>query len=161
MLQISLVNLICTVVNLLILVFVVWKFLLKPVRKVIAERQKEADEELKNAEMIRQGADSLKDKYQEAIDGIANERAEMLKETRVQAADEYEKIIAKANDESQKIIREARNQAEAETIRKERQAKRDLADVVIDATNIIAGSHQDENVDRALYDEFIAKLGEE
>ena len=160
MLQISVVNLVFTIVNLLVLVFIVWKFLLKPIRSIIEQRQMEAEEEIKNAEQIRQGADKLKEKYEQALEDIAEQKAEVLKNSRIQAAEDYDKIIAKANAESEKIIREARNQAEEETIRKERQAKRDLADVVIDATNIIAGSHQDENVDRALYDEFIAKLGE-
>lgn len=160
MLQISVVNLVFTIVNLLVLVFIVWKFLLKPIRSIIEQRQMEAEEEIKNAEQIRQGADKLKEKYEQALEDIAEQKAEVLKNSRIQAAEDYDKIIAKANAESERIIREARNQAEEETIRKERQAKRDLADVVIDATNIIAGSHQDENVDRALYDEFIAKLGE-
>ena len=43
MLKLDPVNLICTIVNILILFFIVWRFLFKPVRKILDARQAEID----------------------------------------------------------------------------------------------------------------------
>ncbi len=74
------------VVNFLILLFILQRFLYKPLLKVLAERKKKIAESLKNAEEIEK----------------------RLLETE----EEKEKILAKASTEAQKLLDDARKELE-------------------------------------------------
>ena len=68
------INLLFTVVNLLVLVCLMKKFLFKPVREVMEKRQAEIEESYKKAEQVNEDARHLKEKYEESLGNIEEER---------------------------------------------------------------------------------------
>ena len=63
MLSVDLFNLVATVVNLLLLVVLMRIFLFKPVQKILAQRQEEADRQFAEAASKQEEADTLKRQY--------------------------------------------------------------------------------------------------
>lgn len=153
-------NLVWTILNLLILYFIVAKFLLKPVRRILDARQAEIDKQYADAQSAQDEAEALKTQYQNSVDGIETERAEVINTARDKASVEYERIVAEAEARAQAIVSDARKTADAEQQKRMRQAQEQIADLVVAATAKIVTAKQDAETDRELYNQFLAKTGE-
>lgn len=160
MLKIDVFNIIFTVVNLFILFFIIWKFLFKPVKKIIAQRKEEIEKQYADAKAAQAEADAIKAEYEENMKGVAEEKAAILKEARTQAGSEYEKIMADAKAEAEEILNDARKDAEEDRKQTMKQAKEEIADIVAEAAAKIASTKENPELDRKLFDDFIAKSGE-
>lgn len=153
-------NIVFTIINILILFLIVWKFLLKPVRKVIDARQTEIDKQYAKAREAQDEAEAMKKKYEETMAFLDEEKNKSISEAREKANEEYEKIIADARDQADKIKGDAKKAADIQREKYMQQAKEEIADLVVAATAKLIASRQSEDADRELYDQFIAKTGE-
>jgi F-type H+-transporting ATPase subunit b len=88
--------------NFLILVFLMWRFLYKPILHAIDEREKRIAAELADADAKRAEAQKERDEYQNKNEVFEQKRAALLR----QATDE-------AKEERQRLIEEARQAADA------------------------------------------------
>ena len=66
-------------VNFLVLVWLLWRFLFRPVKRVIEERKKLADEAFEKAAKKESEAETARARYEEREAALADERQEMLK----------------------------------------------------------------------------------
>ncbi len=153
-------NLVWTIVNLLIIYWIVRKFLFKPVKKVLEARQAEIDKQYADAQNTQDAAEAMKKQYEESLSTVAEEKAGILNEARSKASGEYEKIVADAKAEADKIKSDAKKTADMEQEKYMQQAREQIADLVVAATAKIVASKQNEEADRELYNQFIAKTGE-
>jgi len=153
-------NVVWTVINLLILYVLVRRFLFKPVRKILDARQAEIDKQYADAKQVQDSAEEMKRQYEESFSGIEEEKAAILTEARDQAHEEYEKIVDEAKEQAVKIKADAKKAADIQQERYLQQARDQIADLVVAATAKLVASRQDEEADRELYDQFIAKTGE-
>ena len=87
------INLLFTVINLLFLVFLMKKFLFKPVRAILEKRQSEIEASFKNADTVNQEAAALKEKYEASLSNIETERQETINQAKIDASKEYDEII--------------------------------------------------------------------
>lgn len=154
------INLLFTIINILILYFIVRKFLFKPVQKILDARQAEIDGQYADAEETQTAAEELKKQYETSMNNIAEEKESILSEAREKAGREYEKILDEARAQADKIVEDAKKDADAEQLRRRQQAQEEIADLVMAATAKIVASKQSEEADRELYNQFIAKTGE-
>jgi F-type H+-transporting ATPase subunit b len=88
--------------NFLILVFLMWRFLYKPILHAIDEREKRIASELADADAKRAEAQKERDEYQHKNEELDQQRAALLS----QATDE-------AKEERQRLLDEARQAADA------------------------------------------------
>lgn len=153
-------NLVFTIINLLILYFLVRRFLFQPVQNIIAKRQKEVEAELQKAEDVHSQADELKRKYESSLAGVENEKKQVVADARKRANEEYDKILAEANAQAKDIVKNAKSDAEAEKRKILNKADAEIAEMVINATAKVVGAKVDVANDRALYDQFLGKAGE-
>ncbi len=153
-------NLVWTIVNLLVTYWIVRKFLFKPVKKVLEARQAEIDKQYADAQNTQDAAEAMKKQYEESLSTVAEEKAGILNEARSKASGEYEKIVADAKAEADKIKSDAKKTADMEQEKYMQQAREQIADLVVAATAKIVASKQNEEADRELYNQFIAKTGE-
>lgn len=154
-------NLVWTIINLLIIYAIVKKFLFKPVKNILAARQAEIDQQYADAQKAQDAAEAMKKQYEESMNGIAEEKENILNETRDKASNEYNRIIADAQTEAGKIKSDAKKSADAEKEKYMQQAREQIADLVVAATAKLVASQQNEETDRELYNQFIAKTGEQ
>lgn len=160
MLKIDLFNIIFTVINLLILFFVIWRFLFKPVKKIIKQRQDEIENQYAEAALAQKEADDIKAQYEESIKNAEDEKAAIIKEGKAKANADYDKILADAKTEAEKIVDSAKKNAEETKAKTMQQTKLEIADIVSEAAAKIAGTKSSPENDRKLFDDFIAKSGE-
>lgn len=155
MLTISLFNILFTVINLLILLFFVKKFLFDKIDAIITKRQQEVDEATEAADKAAQEAKAAKKEYEKKIELADEEKEQILSDIKKLGYEEYEKIVMDARKTGDKIVKEARQTARAEA-EKERELHADeLKDMVIDAASKIAATKHSSEDDSMLYDKFI------
>lgn len=101
-------------INFLILVWLLQRFLYRPVVAVIARRRDEIQRLVADADREKAAAEEQKRQLEGARAGMANERDRLLTEAREQAMKEKEHDLAAARAEADKIIADARAKLEAE-----------------------------------------------
>ena len=155
MLTISLFNILFTVINLLILLFFVKKFLFDKIDAIITKRQQEVDEATEAADKATREANAAKKEYEKKIALADEEKEQILSDIKKLGYEEYEKIVMDARKTGDRIVKEARQNAMAEA-EKEREIHADeLKDMVIDAAAKIAATKHSSEDDSLLYDKFI------
>lgn len=161
MLSVDPFNLICTVVNLLILFVALRIFLFKPVQNIIAKRQALADAQLAKAADAQKEAESLKEQYNASLAKTEDEKLQILSEARKDADAQYRKIVSDAEDRAKQIREQAVTEAKQQKDRMLKNTEQEIADMVVEAAGKIVGSRSGAKIDRSLYDEFLNKAGEE
>jgi F-type H+-transporting ATPase subunit b len=94
-------------VNVLILIWILGRFFFRPIMKVVAKRQKEANKLLADAANTREQAGQLRDAAAKASADIAGERERMLAEAREAAQSEKSSLLAQSAAEIAKLREEA------------------------------------------------------
>ncbi|MBQ8232581.1 MAG: hypothetical protein IJZ34_11735 [Lachnospiraceae bacterium] len=158
MLRIDL-NLLWTIINILIILVIVKKFLLKPVNKILAARQEEIDKQYAEARAAEEKARQLEEQVKAAMNGIEEQRNQTLKEARGKAEEEYQRRVTEAKTEADKILADARTLADREQEKRMEQAQYQIADLVVAAAAKLVASKAGEKEDEALYNQFLAKTG--
>ena len=155
MLNVSVMNIVYTVINLLIL-FVVFKlFLFKRVDAVMTARRDEIDNVNNSAKQKEQEAEKLKEDYSLKLANADKECEEIIAKSRRDGYDEYDRIVSDAKDKAEQIIAEAKHNAQVEAQREKDAYVSELTDLVVHAANKIAVSKHDEETDKELYNKFI------
>lgn len=159
MLSISVVNIACTIINLLILYFVVKKFLFGRIDEILEKRREEVDNATKAADIALEEATNTKREYERKISQADEEKETILADIKKKGYDEYEKIVLDARKKGDKIITEARHNAEVEANKAREEYAAELKDMVIDAASRIAATKHSAEDDSELYDKFISEAG--
>ncbi|MDC7293938.1 MULTISPECIES: ATP synthase F0 subunit B [unclassified Butyrivibrio] len=159
MLSVNLWNVLWTVINLLILYFLIKKFLFKRVDEVLEKRQLEIEEASKEADMMIEEAKKTKAEYLQRIELADEEKEQILADIKKQGYDEYERIVNDARRKGEQIVTEAKHNAEVENERVKEVYAAQLADMVVEAASKIAATKHSTENDRELYDKFISEAG--
>lgn len=152
------INLLFTIINLIVLAVAMRIFLFKPVHKILDERQKLVDQSLSDAEQAKKAAAELEAEHKAQLDGIDDERKNILQEAREKAEGEYEKIVSDAQTKAENIISSAKIEGERSRDELMEQAQTEVAQMVVNAAAKIAISQN--GADGGIYDEFLTKAGE-
>lgn len=160
MLKIDAINIICIVVNLLILFVAMKLVFFKPIAKVIEERQKEADKQFDEASKAKAQAEELKEQYHTSLADIEEEKKSTIAQARKDADTEYQKIIGQAEEKAKQIREKATTDAEREKEKIIKGAEKEIADMVVDAATKVVGSKSGAQIDSSLYNEFLGKAGD-
>jgi len=157
MFDISIMNIVYTVINIFLMLFILKHFLFNPVDEIVKKRKAEIDKDYEDADTALENAKAKESEYVKKLEDAEHEREVILSDARKKGLDEYEEIINKANAEADEIVESARGLAEKEAKKALKQSDAKLVDMVIDAASKIAAVKHNEEDDRALYDQFIAK----
>lgn len=119
------------VVNFLILLFILKKFLYGPILKVLENRKQRIETSLKNAEEIELKLRETQEKVDQMLARASGEGQKILNESQKSALQMKDEILQKAEHQAQTIIRKGE-----ETIRLEREkmmseAKIEILDLVV------------------------------
>ena len=144
------INIVWTILNLLIIFAIVKIFLIKPIHKILDARQAEIDKQYADAKAAQDSAEELKTKYEASLSGVQAEKEGILNEARGKASNEYDRIVADAD-----------KNAALEEQKRIQQAQEQIAGLVVEATAKLVAAKQNADSDRELYNQFIAKTGEE
>ena len=164
MLSVNFSNLLFTVLNLLILLVLLKKFLYKPVLNVIAKRNQLIDDQFRQAGETQAKADALKEQYEDYLSNAMEQKEQIVKEARVQAQKESERILAETDRKAKQMIEEARKVSAEEKEKAMKDAESEIAKLaVLAAAKIVSEAvtgASAEKSDNAIYNEFLKKAGE-
>lgn len=153
-------NLLFTVINILIIYFIVRKFLLAPVNKILEKRKAEVEGVYEQAGKAKDEAAALKAQYEENLVTAKAEKEETLNKARKDARTEYSRILGEAREKADEIMKEAQEAAVREREQVLEATDREIMGLVLAATAKIMNDIPDAKSDQALYDQFIAKAGD-
>lgn len=154
------INLLFSVINILILYLGCKKFLFKPVNAIIAKRQEEIDAGFAEADRAKAEAEEIRSK-QDAIIAAANEESHrIVSEAKTKAKAERNRIIERAKEDADRVMAQAQLEIEADRKRTMKAMEHQIADLVMTATEKIVGEKRDAAKDMAMYDKFLAEVGD-
>jgi F-type H+-transporting ATPase subunit b len=102
--------------NFLILVWLLQRFLFKPVKAIVARRKEEISRALTEASAEKESAARVKQEIEAQRAQIGAERQKMIDEQRAELAAQRQKIIEEARIEAEKIKQQASKQLDGERI---------------------------------------------
>jgi F-type H+-transporting ATPase subunit b len=158
--EIHVADLIFAIVNFLVLLYLLHRFLYKPLLKMMDDRKKSIDEALDSAAAARKEVAESQSVIQE---GLAQARAradELL--TTAQAGSEKlkEDILKQARAEAQAITAKA----QAQIVREQEEAiialRLEVSGLVMAATRQLLQGAVDENAQKRLFDQYIEDIGQ-
>ncbi len=127
------------VVNFFLLLFILKRFLYKPILKVLEERKKKIEESLKNAEEIEKRLLETEEEKEKVLAKAANEAQKLLDETKKELEEMREEMKQNAKLQVEEIIRKGEEAARAEAGRMEQQIMSKMADIVAAGMEKVAG----------------------
>lgn len=160
MLNVSPLNLLFTVLNLLVLFVLMKKFLYKPVLGVIEKRKELINSQFKQAEEAKAEAKDLKEQYENYLSDAKGQGEKIVKEAKVQAQMESDKILEAADQKAKQMVEDAKKAGAQEREKVMKETETEIAKLAVLAATKIVSQASTEKSDDAIYNEFLKKAGE-
>lgn len=151
---------IAQICNLFIQVFLIKKFLIKPVKEIIEKRKQLATKELDEARASNEEAARLKTEYEKSIADAKNEANEIITSANRTATAKSDEIIMNANREAAAIKNKAEADIELERKAAVNEIKDDIGSMAVDIAARIIEREVNEEDHKKLISEFIENVGE-
>ena len=132
---------ILTILNLFIQMFLMKKFLFKPIRRVLEERQKRADQNIRAAEQEKAEAEAVKAEYTKNMAQAREEAAGILERAKQDASQQADELLQSARSEAQAL-----------------KAKDEIGGLAMDIAGRVVEREIHEADHRALIDDFLQKV---
>lgn len=146
------------VVNFLILLFILKRFLYKPILKVLEQRKLRIEESLKNAEEIEKRLLQTIEEEERRIQKASLESEKIIKEAQTAAAQIIDEGKVRAEQLSQRILQEGEKQLQLEKEKLQQEVRGDLADVLSLALQKVTGKIFDKKDQRELIEQTVKHL---
>ena len=146
--------------NLMIQLFLIKKFLFKPVNDILEKRRQLADQEIRDARQAKEEADDLKTQYESGIANAREEAARIVQSAQKEAQGRADELVQEAQAKAAGI----KAQAEADIAQERKKAINEVKNEIGGIAMEIAGKVVEKEIDEAdhkrLIDEFIQNVGE-
>ncbi len=154
-------TLIAQLCNLFLQMFLIKKFLFKPIREVLEKRKAKADAEITDATKAKEEAEAMKAEYEQNMKEAREKATDILATAQKSATLQSEEILKEANAQAVAI----KAKAEKDIALEKRKAVNEIKDEIGDMAMEIAGKVIERELSakdhEKLIDEFINKVGEE
>lgn len=146
--------------NLFIQVYLIKRFLFKPVNEMLEKRKALADAQIREAEKAKADADAIKTEYEQNMKEAKEKANEILTTAQRTAALQSEEVLKEAASQAAAL----KSKAESDIAQEKRKAVNEIKDEIGGMAVEIAGKVIEREIseeDHAkLIDEFIANVGE-
>ena len=146
--------------NLMIQLVIFKKFLLKPIRQVIADRKAKADSEIADAQKLRTEAEAMKAEYEQNLQNARTEANQIVAAAQKTATARSEELLGEARAQAAAL----KQKAEADIAQERKKAVNEVKDEIGGMAMEIASKVVEREIKEAdhqdLIDEFIKNVGE-
>ena len=161
MLQFNL-NFLYTIINLIVLVFLLKKFLIKPVTNVMEKRKEMIEDGFRKAKEAENDAMDLKKQYTDALSGARKESARIMAQAQKDARAEYDKVMQKASEDAGSLMESAKANIRMEQEQSMNALQSQIAGLAMSAAQKIVEEKSGQVKDnQKIYDEFLEEVGED
>ena len=149
-----------TLFNMIITFLVLGKFLFKPVKKMIDDRQNEINGLYADAEQAKLEATAAQNEYQAHLIHAREERDEILQDAVRRAQVREKEILDAARADADAMREKARADIALERRKAVNEIKDDISGIAIDIASKVTEKEIDEKKHTALIEDFIRKIGD-
>ena len=136
---------IAQILNLFIQVYLIKRFLFKPINEVLEKRRQQADQEIREAREAKEAADSLKVQYEEGLAGAKAEAAQIVQSAQKEAQIKADETLKQAQEQAAGI----RRKAEADIAQEKKKAINEVKDEIGGLAMDIAGKVVEKEINEA------------
>mgnify|MGYP004536901559 FL=1 len=146
--------------NLFIQMYLIKRFLFKPVNEMLEKRRARADAQIREAEQAKADADAIKTEYEQNMKEAKEKANEILTTAQKTAALQSEEMLKEATAQAAAL----KSKAESDIAQEKRKAVNEIKDEIGGMAVEIAGKVIEREISEEdhtkLIDEFIANVGE-
>lgn len=153
-------SLIWTFVNVIVLYFLLRRFLYQPVMRIIQERQKGIDDQLDHAQRTHKEAEQALEQSKKILQDSHDRAGEDAKQILHSAHLQEDQIITQAKESAREIMTQAKKKADLETERMMRENKEKMVDIAIRAAQKVTKDKIASQTERDLFEDLIKNAGD-
>jgi F-type H+-transporting ATPase subunit b len=143
----------------IILIWVLGKYLFRPIQDLLAARQQEVRSTLEQVEADRRAMETSRREYEARLVGIEAEAREKIQAAIKEAQGMKDEIIASAHGDAERLLRRSQEEIQREKQRALVELRTEVADLAVQAAGKILGSSIDDRKHRDLISDFVNKVG--
>ena len=147
-----------SIIVFVILIVVLWKFVLKPVNKMMVKRQEEIQEAVNIADKQRQEAQEFIEGQKLQLEAAKKEARQIIEDSKIAARKIKDEIEEKAAEKSRTILDSALEEIRAERDRSVVAVKNQIIEIAMDATERIIGKSLSEEEHKKLIEESLKEV---
>ena len=146
--------------NLMIQLVIFKKFLLKPIKQVIADRKAKADSEIADAQKLRTEAEAMKAEYEQNLQNARTEANQIVATAQKTATARSEEIVGEARAQAAALKQKAEADIAQERKKAVNEAKDEIGGMAMEIASKGVEREIKEEDHKDLIDEFIKNVGE-
>ncbi len=135
------------------------KFLLKPIKQVIADRKAKADSEIADAQKLRTEAEAMKAEYEQNLQNARTEANQMTAAQKTATA-RSEEIVGEARAQAAALKQKAEADIAQERKKAVNEVKDEIGGIAMEIASKVVEREISEKDHKDLIDEFIKNVGE-
>ena len=136
------------------------KFLLKPIRQVIADRKAKADSEIADAQKLRTEAEAMKAEYEQNLQNARTEANQIVAAAQKTATARSEEIVGEARAQAAALKQKAEADIAQERKKAVNEVKDEIGGIAMEIASKVVEREISEKDHKDLIDEFIKNVGE-
>ena len=146
--------------NLMIQLVIFKKFLLKPIKQVIADRKAKADSEIAYAQKLRTEAEAMKAEYEQNLQNARTEANQIVATAQKTATARSEEIVGEARAQAAALKQKAEADIAQERKKAVNEVKDEIGGIAMEIASKVVEREISEKDHKDLIDEFIKNVGE-
>ena len=146
--------------NLMIQLVIFKKFLLKPIKQVIADRKAKADSEIADAQKLRTEAEAMKAEYEQNLQNARTEANQIVAAAQKTATARSEEIVGEARAQAAALKQKAEADIAQERKKAVNEGKDEIGGIAMEIASKVVEREISEKDHKDLIDEFIKNVGE-
>ena len=146
--------------NLMIQLVIFKKFLLKPIKQVIADRKAKADSEIADAQKLRTEAEAMKAEYEQNLQNARTEANQIVTAAQKTATARSEEIVGEARAQAAALKQKAEADIAQERKKAVNEVKEEIGGIAMEIASKVVEREISEKDHKDLIDEFIKNVGE-
>lgn len=147
------------IVNFLILVYVLKRFVYTPMLRFLEERRKKIEEGLSHAEKSEELHRKVKVEVEEIVLKAKRQAKEIVDEAHTQAKHTHKTIVEQAHSDAHEIVQSAKKQSEEERQAYIARFQTEIAELVVLAAEKVVGKKWNGEEDRKMIEEVVLEMG--
>lgn len=152
--------LLAQIINFLILLFLLRKFLYKPLIDLMNKRRQKIVDGLEKAKKGEEELEKIQEFKEKELAKIQKEAEIIIAKAKESGDKKQQEILKEAEEKTKKIVEEAKGRIEIEKEKMLKEVRQDIANLVIDVTEKILKEKVDDKQEKKLVEETIRALAE-
>ena len=151
---------IAQILNLFLQMYLIKRFLFKPINEILAKRKAMADAQLSDAAKARTEAEAIKAEYEKDMAEAGSKASDIIVSAQKTATAQSDKILQEATAAAAALKEKAQNDIEQEKKKAVSEIRSEIGGIAMDIAGKVIEREINEEDHKKLIDEFIANVGE-